>query len=94
MNWSNSAWLGTLALVTVSCGDDITPGAAQPYTLTTCVVSGEKLGSMGKPYVFVHDGQEVKLCCKNCLKSFHADPMMYLTKIVPPPPLPNEITPK
>src|SRR5436189_6098548 len=35
-----------------------------PASLKTCVVSDEKLGGeMGKPYVFVHEGQEVKLCC-------------------------------
>lgn len=54
---------------------------AKPYTLDACVVSGEKLGSMGDPYVFVHEGQEIKLCCKGCLKKFNADPAPYLKKI-------------
>jgi YHS domain-containing protein len=54
----------------------------KPYPLTTCVVSGEKLGGdMGDPYVFVQDGQEVKLCCKSCLKDFKKDPAKYLKKI-------------
>jgi len=52
------------------------------YPLTTCVVSGEKLGEGGmKPYTFVHEGQEVKLCCKSCLKDFKKDPAKYLKKI-------------
>jgi YHS domain-containing protein len=52
------------------------------YPLTACVVSGEKLGgAMGEPYVFVHDSQEIKLCCKSCLKSFQKDPAKYLKKI-------------
>jgi YHS domain-containing protein len=57
--------------------------APKPYpaALTTCPVSGEKLGEMGKPYVFVYQGQEVKLCCKNCLKDFNKDPAKYLAKI-------------
>jgi len=53
----------------------------KPYPLDTCVVSGEKLGSMGKDYVFTHEGQEVKLCCKSCLKDFKKDPAKYVKKI-------------
>ena len=54
---------------------------AKPYPLETCVVSGEKLESMGKPYVFTHEGQEVKLCCKDCLKDFKKEPAKYTKKI-------------
>jgi YHS domain-containing protein len=54
---------------------------AKPYPLKTCVVSGEKLGGMGDPYVFVHEGQEIKLCCKGCLKDFKKEPAKYLKKI-------------
>ena len=54
---------------------------ANVYPLDTCVVSGEKLGDMGKAYVFAHDGHVVKLCCKSCLKKFNADPAKYLKKI-------------
>jgi hypothetical protein len=54
---------------------------AKPYPLKACVVSGEKLGEMGKPYVFVHEGREIKLCCKNCLKDFNKEPAKYVKKI-------------
>ena len=54
---------------------------AKPYPLETCVVSGEKLDSMGKPYVFTHDGQEIKMCCKSCLKDFKKDSAKYMKKI-------------
>lgn len=54
---------------------------AKPYPLKTCVVSGEKLGEMGDPYVFVHEGQEFKLCCKNCLKDFNKEPAKYVKKL-------------
>jgi len=54
---------------------------AKPDLLTTCPVSGDKLGEMGKPYVFVYKGQEVKLCCPNCKKDFDKDPAKYLKKI-------------
>ena len=47
------------------------------YTLKTCLVSGEELGSMGKPHVFVYKGQEVKLCCKSCLKDFQKKPAKF-----------------
>ena len=53
----------------------------KPYTLKTCVVSGEKLGEMGKPYVFTNGNHEIKLCCKDCLKDFNKDPKKYVKKI-------------
>ncbi len=62
----------------------------KPYPLTTCVVSGEKLGGdMGDPYIFTYkdkkiandSGREVRLCCKSCLKDFEKDPAKYLKKI-------------
>lgn len=54
---------------------------SKPYPLTTCVVSDEKLGEMGDPYIFDHSGQQVKLCCKKCLKKFDAEPEKYMKKI-------------
>lgn len=53
----------------------------KPYKPDTCIVSGEKLGEMGKPYVFVHEGQEIKLCCKSCLKKFDKEPAKYLKEL-------------
>jgi hypothetical protein len=55
----------------------------KPYPLTTCVVSDEKLGAdpSMKPYVFVHEGREIKLCCKSCLKDFKKDSATYIKKI-------------
>lgn len=59
-----------------------TDAKAKPYPLKTCIVSGEKLdGDMGKPYVFVHEGQEIKLCCKGCLKDFNKEPANYIKKL-------------
>jgi len=57
--------------------------AAKPYPLKTCVVSDEEIGKDPdmKPHVFTHDGQEVKLCCKGCLKDFNKEPAKYLKKI-------------
>jgi hypothetical protein len=56
---------------------------AKPYPLKTCIVSGEKINDKGemKPHAFVVEGQEVKLCCKSCLKDFNKDKAGYLKKI-------------
>lgn len=54
---------------------------AKPYPLTTCVRSGEKLGSMGNPYVFIHEGREIKLCCKGCLADFKKDSVKYIKQL-------------
>jgi Cu(I)/Ag(I) efflux system membrane fusion protein len=53
----------------------------KPYPLKTCLVSDEKLGSMGKPLVFVHDFHEIKLCCKSCKKDFTRHAKQYLGKL-------------
>jgi YHS domain-containing protein len=65
----------------VLAGDTNSAAAAKPDKLTTCPVSGEKLGEMGKPYSFVYEGLEVKLCCSGCKKDFDKDPAKYLKKI-------------
>ena len=51
--------------------------AAKPYPLDVCIVTGEKLGSMGTPVVYVHEGQEVKLCCKSCLPDFKKEMLSF-----------------
>jgi hypothetical protein len=55
--------------------------AVVPYPLDSCIVSGEKLGSMGDPIVKVYDGREVRFCCSGCVKKFEADKAGYLAKI-------------
>ena len=60
---------------------DQKPAKAKPYPLKTCIVSDEKLGEMGEAYTFVRDGQEIKLCCKSCLKDFNKNPSKYMKKL-------------
>lgn len=48
------------------------------YPLTTCVVSGETLGSHGKTFVEHYEGREVRLCCKGCRKDFLKEPAKYI----------------
>lgn len=57
------------------------PATKPAYPLTTCVVSGEKLGEMGKPAVIQYEGREVQFCCASCEKEFKKDPAKYLKKI-------------
>lgn len=51
------------------------------YPLEICVVSGEKLGSMGEPFVIDHGGTEVRFCCDNCLPKFNEDPAKYVAMV-------------
>lgn len=55
--------------------------AADSYPLSTCVVSGEKLGEMGKPVILNYQGTEVRFCCNDCVKTFKKDPEKYLAKL-------------
>ncbi|MFQ5654488.1 MAG: hypothetical protein ACE5GW_07135 [Planctomycetota bacterium] len=54
--------------------------SGDPYPLSTCPVSGEKLGSMGDPIVFQHEGREIRFCCKGCVPKFKAEPGKYLER--------------
>jgi hypothetical protein len=56
---------------------------AKEYPLDTCLVSGEKLDAdpTMKSFSFVHEGQEIKLCCKSCKKKFDKSPETYLKKL-------------
>ena len=51
------------------------------YTLDTCPVSGQKLGSMGAPLVKTYDGREVRFCCSGCPAKFEANQAQYTEKI-------------
>lgn len=55
--------------------------AVNPYPLKNCLVSGEELGSMGETYRLVFEQQELKFCCKGCVKDFKKDPPAYLAKL-------------
>lgn len=69
-----------LCFALASCSKTPNPG---DYQLATCVVSGEKLDSMGEPHVFTHEGTEVRLCCKSCLDDFYKEPAKYMAKLKP-----------
>ncbi|MCK6480476.1 MAG: hypothetical protein HUU06_07980 [Planctomycetaceae bacterium] len=56
-------------------------GGVKPYPLSTCLVTGSRLGSMGDPVVKVYDGQEIRFCCDACVEEFEADPAKFLAML-------------
>lgn len=54
---------------------------AKAYPLDTCFISGDKLGEMGRPIVFIYEGQEIKVCCKDCKKQFDKNPAGWMSKL-------------
>jgi hypothetical protein len=51
------------------------------YPISTCAVAGKALGSMGEPFVHIHEGRQVKFCCKACRPAFKKNPAKYLSKV-------------
>ena len=68
-------------LTTVLVTSSLLAAGTKSYPLKECLVTGNELGSMGKVITTVHAGQEVKLCCKPCIKKFNANPQKYLSKL-------------
>jgi hypothetical protein len=54
---------------------------AEAYPLDYCIVTGEKLGSMGAAVTKVYDGREVKFCCNACPKTFAKDQAKWTKKL-------------
>ena len=71
--------LASLILLGLATAADAS--AAAPYPLTTCVVSGDKLGAMGGPVIIHYHGTEVRFCCHECVASFNKNPAKYLAKL-------------
>jgi nitrous oxide reductase accessory protein NosL len=62
--------------------DQTSTNAVTPYPLDTCAVCGMKLGEMGsKPFTFVYQGREIKVCDKSEQADFMRDPNKYLKDI-------------
>lgn len=88
-NMLGSALLGlALLLLSVTHAAAAEPATVKPaklvkpYPLDVCLVSGEAFGGdMGEPHVFAEAGQEIKLCCKSCLKDFNKDKQALLAKV-------------
>ncbi len=70
-----------LGLALLSSPSKAAAADVKPYPLDTCLVSGNKLGTMGKVVTKEYQGQEIKFCCKPCIKKFEAAPDKYLKKL-------------
>jgi ribosomal protein L24E len=85
---STSLLAGIVALTALGCktrghdeyNADMKTSSAKAYPMDKCVVSGEAL-EPGKTYTFVRNGQEVKLCCKDCLAEFNKNPDKFMAQI-------------
>ena len=65
-----------------SDGKDKTSSAGGgDYALTTCLVSGEDLESMGGAFIHKHEGVTVKFCCEGCVEDFEKDPEKFIAKL-------------
>lgn len=73
--------LAALSLLTPVFAADAPTAVAKPYPLKTCIISDEELGGHGEPMSKVYEGQEVKFCCKPCIKKFDKDVAGNLKKI-------------
>lgn len=76
-----AATLAALAFAPATAAEKKDKEKDKPYPLEVCLVSDEKLGDMGDPFVLSHKGQEIKLCCKSCKKDFDKDPAKMMTKL-------------
>jgi YHS domain-containing protein len=72
---------GLLVCSCASTGGTTAAGGIKPYPRDTCIVTGNKLGSMGPPITQVYQGREIKFCCKPCTKKFAANPAKYLSTL-------------
>ena len=61
--------------------DDAKAAKPKPYPLDTCLLCGMKFGDMGKPYVFVYKGQEIKVCDKSEKADFDKTPDKFMKKL-------------
>lgn len=65
----------------VSAADSKDTGVPATYPLKKCVVSDEDLGEMGKPIKVTHEGTDVYLCCKSCIKKFNKEPAKFVAQV-------------
>lgn len=64
-----------------AAGETKSSRPSDPYPLSTCPVSGEKLGEMGDPVVKTYEGREVRFCCSGCIEKFESAKTDYWKKI-------------
>ncbi len=73
--------LAALSFLAPAFAADALPAGVKPYPLKTCIISGEPLDGHGEPVSKIYETQEVKFCCKPCIKKFDKDVAGNLKKI-------------
>lgn len=68
-----AASLAIAVSLVATAKDEEAKRLGDPYTLKTCPVSGEKIGSMGDSPVILHEGREIRFCCEGCVKKYEAN---------------------
>ncbi len=51
------------------------------FGTTTCAVSGDAILEFGTAVIIEHQGQQIYLCCRGCIKDFDKDPVYWMGKI-------------
>ena len=77
------AIIAVICVVSLACrANDSTNAPVKPYPLKTCLVCSMELGMMGgKPYEFVYQGQQIKLCSADERELFDKAPDKYMKKL-------------
>jgi len=87
MKISPLASIATLLVATLALAQDNHHGQEyslpKDYPMTTCVVTGDKLGGHQKPVEYVHQEADkpdrlIILCCEYCIADFKGNPPRYL----------------
>ncbi len=78
--WITTTMVAAALILAIGCCPAMSQDAAEveAYPIDFCVVSGQKLGSMGTPVDYMHEGRLVRFCCGGCIAAFQADPEKYL----------------
>ncbi len=71
----------TFALASCAATGGADTAGIKRYTSDTCVVTDNKLGSMGDPVTKVYGNQEVKFCCKPCVAKYEKNPEKYAANV-------------
>ena len=79
MKTLNSVLVALAAAIFVGCASTGDQASAKAYPLKTCIVTDEALDKDAT--VFVHNGQEIKICCDGCKEDFDKEPAKYLKKL-------------
>lgn len=70
-----------MAMTLAGCSKQVQTAEGKPYPLDTCLVCGMKIDAKEKPYVFVYQGQQIKVCDASEKATFEKDPAKYMKQL-------------